>query len=91
MFGDASDQADSGFETVPDSPSSVMERAMGHNAVEVPEGLVAPPRPVAKRTLEQLPFDDEEDETLVERLWGLTEMFPESVRNATVAMVSISN
>jgi len=30
-------------------------------------------------------FDDEEfiDETLAERLWGLTEMFPECVRNAT--------
>jgi import receptor subunit TOM22 len=28
--------------------------------------------------------DDEDiDETLAERLWGLTEMFPESVRNAT--------
>ncbi|KAK5644711.1 hypothetical protein RI129_006011 [Pyrocoelia pectoralis] len=26
---------------------------------------------------------DEPDETLSERLWGLTEMFPESVRNAT--------
>lgn len=25
--------------------------------------------------------DDEDDETLGERLWGLTEMFPESLRN----------
>ncbi|XP_018562687.1 mitochondrial import receptor subunit TOM22 homolog [Anoplophora glabripennis] len=31
--------------------------------------------------------DDEPDETLAERLWGLTEMFPESVRNATYATV----
>src|SRR5699024_7867050 len=27
--------------------------------------------------------DDFEDETLAERLWGLTEMFPESLRSAT--------
>ncbi|CAH0554976.1 unnamed protein product [Brassicogethes aeneus] len=27
--------------------------------------------------------EDEPDETLVERLWGLTEMFPDSVRNLT--------
>ncbi|KAF5273888.1 hypothetical protein FQA39_LY01003 [Lamprigera yunnana] len=29
---------------------------------------------------------DEPDETLSERLWGLTEMFPETVRNATYTM-----
>ncbi|KAG5881994.1 hypothetical protein JTB14_028595 [Gonioctena quinquepunctata] len=29
--------------------------------------------------------DDEPDETLAERLWGLTEMFPEPVRNVTYA------
>lgn len=28
------------------------------------------------------------DETLAERLWGLTEMFPESVRNATHSVSS---
>jgi len=28
------------------------------------------------------------DETLSERLWGLTEMFPEGVRNVTSAVVS---
>ncbi|XP_014280894.1 mitochondrial import receptor subunit TOM22 homolog isoform X1 [Halyomorpha halys] len=27
--------------------------------------------------------DDEDDETLAERLWGLTEMFPEKVRDAS--------
>ncbi|XP_055378488.1 mitochondrial import receptor subunit TOM22 homolog [Condylostylus longicornis] len=26
-------------------------------------------------------YDDEPDETLAERLWGLTEMFPEPIRN----------
>ncbi|XP_023016785.1 translocase of outer mitochondrial membrane 22 homolog mge isoform X2 [Leptinotarsa decemlineata] len=32
--------------------------------------------------------DDEPDETLAERLWGLTEMFPEPVRNITYATFS---
>ncbi|KAL1490757.1 hypothetical protein ABEB36_013402 [Hypothenemus hampei] len=31
--------------------------------------------------------DDEPDETLGERLWGLTEMFPEAVRNLTYSTV----
>lgn len=35
-------------------------------------------------------FDDEPDETLSERLWGLTEMFPEGVRNLTGAVVNLS-
>ncbi|XP_019877404.1 mitochondrial import receptor subunit TOM22 homolog isoform X2 [Aethina tumida] len=32
--------------------------------------------------------EDEPDETLAERLWGLTEMFPESVRNATACLAT---
>lgn len=35
-------------------------------------------------------FDDEPDESLSERLWGLTEMFPAGVRNLTGAVVSLS-
>jgi len=37
-------------------------------------------------------FDDEEfiDETLAERLWGLTEMFPECVRNAASKSTELS-
>jgi len=31
--------------------------------------------------------DDFEDETLAERLWGLTEMFPVSIRNFTSSTV----
>ncbi|KFM67688.1 Mitochondrial import receptor subunit TOM22-like protein, partial [Stegodyphus mimosarum] len=34
--------------------------------------------------------DDDIDETLMERLWGLTEMFPESLRNFTSSAVSKS-
>lgn len=34
--------------------------------------------------------DDFEDETLAERLWGLTEMFPESLRSACSAVSSFT-
>ncbi|XP_062989600.1 mitochondrial import receptor subunit TOM22 homolog [Elgaria multicarinata webbii] len=34
--------------------------------------------------------DDELDETLTERLWGLTEMFPESFRSAAGATFDVS-
>ncbi|XP_075978108.1 translocase of outer mitochondrial membrane 22 homolog mge [Anticarsia gemmatalis] len=33
-------------------------------------------------------YDDEPDETFCERLWGLTEMFPESVRNCTYTVTT---
>ncbi|XP_034831735.1 mitochondrial import receptor subunit TOM22 homolog [Maniola hyperantus] len=33
-------------------------------------------------------FDDEPDETLSERLWGLMEMFPECVRNGTYTVTT---
>lgn len=33
-------------------------------------------------------FQDFEDETLSERLWGLTEMFPDNVRKATWTVFS---
>lgn len=35
-------------------------------------------------------FDDEPDETLSERLWGLGEMFPEGVRNLSGAVTNFS-
>lgn len=35
-------------------------------------------------------YDDEPDETLGERLWGLTEMFPETVRNVTGVVTNFS-
>lgn len=35
-------------------------------------------------------YEDEPDETLAERLWGLTEMFPEPVRNFTETVVDAS-
>lgn len=35
-------------------------------------------------------FDDEPDETLGERLWGLTEMFPEPIRNLSGAISNLT-
>ncbi|KAL3268605.1 hypothetical protein HHI36_007711 [Cryptolaemus montrouzieri] len=35
-------------------------------------------------------YEDEPDETLGERLWGLTEMFPESVRNASSTATNLT-
>ncbi|NXX81327.1 TOM22 protein, partial [Urocolius indicus] len=40
--------------------------------------------------LEEEDDDEELDETLAERLWGLTEMFPESVRSAAGATFDLS-
>lgn len=72
---------------------------------EVPAPAPAPasaPRPTAPNASSAAPsstqaikskeddFDDEPDETLSERLWGLTEMFPEGVRNLTGAVVNLS-
>lgn len=44
--------------------------------------------PEKPKALPDLEDDDDEDldETLAERLWGLTEMFPESVRNASYSL-----
>lgn len=36
-------------------------------------------------------YEDEPDETLSERLWGLTEMFPEPVRNVTETIVDLTS
>ena len=62
------------------------------------EELLAPARPVVTAarptaTLEEVSDDEEEDdddldETIAERLLGLTEMFPDFVRNGTVGMVN---
>ncbi|KAH1186731.1 hypothetical protein KIL84_019480 [Mauremys mutica] len=44
----------------------------------------------AEELAEELEEDDELDETLSERLWGLTEMFPERVRTAAGATFDLS-
>lgn len=64
--------------------------------------VVAPPKPqpaASTATKASAPaaikskdddYDDEPDESLGERLWGLTEMFPETVRNVTGAVTNFS-
>ncbi|KAK6625239.1 hypothetical protein RUM43_005533 [Polyplax serrata] len=44
--------------------------------------------PVKKKSIEDDDDNDFEDETLTERLWGLTEMFPNEVRNITWSIVT---
>ncbi|XP_003639325.1 mitochondrial import receptor subunit TOM22 homolog [Canis lupus baileyi] len=50
------------------------------------------PKGDAERTKEELEEEDDEelDETLSERLWGLTEMFPERVLSAAGATFDLS-
>ncbi|XP_065833680.1 mitochondrial import receptor subunit TOM22 homolog [Oscarella lobularis] len=36
-------------------------------------------------------YDDEPDETLGERLWGLTEMFPEKLRDGTAYVAKLTS
>ncbi|XP_035792379.1 mitochondrial import receptor subunit TOM22 homolog [Anopheles albimanus] len=60
----------------------------------------APPRPSTTSTAPQTSktvarttednYDDEPDETLAERLWGLTEMFPEPVRKVTGGVTDLT-
>lgn len=53
---------------------------------ETPERKVESLPPASNRNDEDNEYDDEPDETLGERLWGLTEMFPDPVRNTTAAV-----
>lgn len=61
---------------------------------ETPERKVAtPPKEVEKQASKADPdddYEDEPDESLGERLWGLTEMFPEPIRNATGAVTDLT-
>ncbi|XP_065347224.1 mitochondrial import receptor subunit TOM22 homolog [Cloeon dipterum] len=43
---------------------------------------LTPEKPTVAAITEDDDEDEDEDETLAERLWGLTEMFPEPVRKA---------
>ncbi|XP_024617337.1 mitochondrial import receptor subunit TOM22 homolog isoform X1 [Neophocaena asiaeorientalis asiaeorientalis] len=64
--------------------------AAGPGAPLSPEELL--PKGDAEKPEEELEEEDDEelDETLSERLWGLTEMFPERVRSAAGATFDLS-
>lgn len=89
MFMDLTDeleQSDSGMESLTASKDDTPERR--------PEDFFITPSlgssPSAGTPLggPLKEYDDEPDETLSERLWGLTEMFPECVRNCTYSVTT---
>ena len=81
MSGDA-EELDSGFETISSSESPAAHAMAG-------DGPIAPLKQRSGRSaLEDTLDDDDIEETLAERLWGLTEMFPDLVRNATSKLIS---
>lgn len=74
-------------------PPTVMAAAAaaaGPGAPLSPDELL--PKGEAEKTEEELEEEDDEelDETLSERLWGLTEMFPERIRSAAGATFDLS-
>ncbi|KAH0616891.1 hypothetical protein JD844_028344 [Phrynosoma platyrhinos] len=82
-------------------PSSLSVMAAVAATPLSPEGLLLPKGGAGKaeELEEEVEEDDDEvrgaeagrlDETLAERLWGLTEMFPESVRSAAGATFDVS-
>ncbi|CAB3227142.1 unnamed protein product [Arctia plantaginis] len=85
---DELEQSDSGMESLTASKDDTPERR--------PEDYFITPSlpslgssPSAGTPLGPLKeYDDEPDETLSERLWGLTEMFPECVRSCTYSVTS---
>ncbi|XP_038220746.1 mitochondrial import receptor subunit TOM22 homolog [Zerene cesonia] len=80
-LADENEQSDSGMESLTASKDDTPERR--------PEDTFITPTLGTSPTASNPPFlslkeyDDEPDESLSERLWGLTEMFPECVRNGT--------
>ncbi|XP_053682972.1 mitochondrial import receptor subunit TOM22 homolog [Sabethes cyaneus] len=69
------------------------------NAVPSTSNPVPTPQPVPKAAAVATPaaiknkeddYDDEPEETLSERLWGLTEMFPDTVRSFSGAVTDFS-
>ncbi|XP_076251433.1 translocase of outer mitochondrial membrane 22 homolog mge [Rhynchophorus ferrugineus] len=72
---------------------SGMESQEGSQSVDVdlekePQEVNEPKEPPTKKQPAiEAPEEEDEPETLSERLWGLTEMFPESLRNFTYSSV----
>uniref|UniRef100_A0ABI7YIF1 Mitochondrial import receptor subunit TOM22 homolog n=7 Tax=Felidae TaxID=9681 RepID=A0ABI7YIF1_FELCA len=74
----------------PPAAMAAAAAAGGPGAPLSPDELL--PKGDAEKTEEELEEEDDEelDETLSERLWGLTEMFPERVRSAAGATFDLS-
>ncbi|RVE50906.1 hypothetical protein evm_004473 [Chilo suppressalis] len=81
---DELDQSDSGMESLIASKDDTPERRPEESFITPSLGS----SPTTAGPLKE--YDDEPDETLSERLWGLTEMFPECVRNGTYTVTTKS-
>ncbi|XP_063624202.1 mitochondrial import receptor subunit TOM22 homolog isoform X1 [Cydia splendana] len=79
---DELEQSDSGMESLTASKDDTPERKPEDN-FSLP---VLGSSPELGGALKE--YDDEPDETLSERLWGLTEMFPQYVRNGTYTLTT---
>ncbi|KAI5633662.1 mitochondrial import receptor subunit tom22 domain-containing protein [Phthorimaea operculella] len=81
---DELEQSDSGMESLTaskdDTPERKPEDSLQISPVSMPTDSALSP------CLKE--YEDEPDETLSERLWGLTEMFPESLRNGMHTVTS---
>ncbi|XP_058463102.1 mitochondrial import receptor subunit TOM22 homolog [Malaya genurostris] len=75
--------------TLEDLPQVELPKpASGSNAATKPQTSAKPTSAVSKSKDDD--YDDEPDETLAERLWGLTEMFPQPVRTISGAVTDLS-
>ncbi|XP_072949408.1 mitochondrial import receptor subunit TOM22 homolog isoform X2 [Epargyreus clarus] len=79
-------QSDSGMESLAASKDDTPERRPDEPFI-VPE-IGPSPADSSPGTYVLKEYDDEPDESLSERLWGLTEMFPEFVRNGTYTVTT---
>merc|ERR1711976_809876 len=72
-----------------DTGPKLIDLSTGEEVKRVPKPTsIMPSRPDEEADDD---LDDEDlDETLAERLWGLTEMFPEPMRNLTGAVTDLS-
>ncbi|XP_068633257.1 mitochondrial import receptor subunit TOM22 homolog [Battus philenor] len=81
------DQNDSGMESLTASKDDTPERRPEDTFITPVLGTSPTAvTPVAPGPLKE--YDDEPDESLSERLWGLTEMFPDSVRKGTYTLTT---
>ncbi|CAH2243319.1 mitochondrial import receptor subunit TOM22 homolog [Pararge aegeria] len=83
---DEIEQNDSGMESLTASKDDTPERRPEDMFITPVVG--SSPSTITPPILALKEFDDEPDETLTERLWGLTEMFPEFVRNGTYTVTT---
>ena len=83
---DELEQSDSGMESLSASKDDTPERKPEDNFIT--PSLGSSPSAATPLSGPLKEYDDEPDETLSERLWGLTEMFPDCVRNGSYTVTT---